>query len=77
MGPNPAAGKALIDYLLSREVESRLAFSQSAQIPVRPGVKKPAHIPDISTITVMPVTFEAIAQNMERAGRFCQQLFIR
>jgi len=76
-GPNPAAGKTLIDYLLSREVESRLAFSPSAQIPVRPGVKKPTHIPDISTITVMPVTFEAIAQHMERAGRFCQQLFIR
>ncbi len=33
-GPNPEAGKRLIDYLLSAEVERRLAAGRSAQIPL-------------------------------------------
>jgi iron(III) transport system substrate-binding protein len=33
-GPNPAAGKELIDFLLSAEVERRLAEGRAAQIPL-------------------------------------------
>jgi len=32
--PHPDAGRKLIDYLLSAEVETRLASSRSAQIPL-------------------------------------------
>jgi iron(III) transport system substrate-binding protein len=37
-GPNPEAGKRLIDYLLSTEVEWMLARSESANLPVRPAL---------------------------------------
>lgn len=42
--PNPENGKALIDYLLSREVEGRLAASRSAQLPTRPGIPGPPRL---------------------------------
>ncbi len=75
--PHPEEGKALIDYLLSREVESQLAFSESAQIPTRDGVKRPPHIPDISSIQIMDVDYHRVAEKMDEAARFCQNLFIR
>jgi len=37
-GPNPRGAKLLIEYLISLEVEGRLAQSPAAQIPLRPGV---------------------------------------
>lgn len=75
--PHPDEAKALVDYLLSREVESRLAYSESAQIPVRPGVMRPPQAPDISTLTLMQGDFEKVAENMDEAARFCRDLFTR
>jgi iron(III) transport system substrate-binding protein len=75
--PHPEEGKRLIDYLLSREVESKLAFSESMQIPVREGVEKPAHVPDYEDIRAMDVQYQAIADNLERAARFNRELFRR
>ena len=76
-GPNPENGKKLIDYLLSPEVESRLAYSGSLQMPLRPGVPKPDEVPSIDSLTFMKVDFEKIADTMEKSGRFLQQLFVR
>lgn len=76
-GPNPENGKKLIDYLLSRETESRLAFSRAAQMPVRSGVKKPENMVDVSEIRSMAVDYHKAAQYLERASRFCQELFVR
>jgi len=75
--PHPEEAGRLIDYLLSREVESKLAFSESMQIPVRPGVDKPAHVPDFGAIRAMDVGYRAIADNLERAARFSRELFAR
>ena len=74
---HPDAGRRLIDYLLSREVESRLAFSESMQIPVRPGVAKPGHVPDYNEVRATDVFYLVIADNMDRAARFCRALFTR
>ena len=38
-GPNPEGARKLVDYLLSPEVEGRLAESASHQIPLNPQVK--------------------------------------
>jgi iron(III) transport system substrate-binding protein len=38
-GPNPAAGRKLIDYLLSADVENRLAEGPSHQYPLHEGVE--------------------------------------
>jgi iron(III) transport system substrate-binding protein len=76
-GPHPKEARELIDYLLSREVENRLAFSEAAQIPVRAGVEKPPNVLDISAITWMKVDYQEVAEKIHEAGRFCQTLFAR
>jgi len=75
--PHKAQGEKLIDYLLSREVESRLSFCESAQMPVRGGVETPAYVPDYTSITPMNVDYYKIAENMKPAAEFCRDLFIR
>jgi len=75
--PHPQAAKQLIDFLLSREVESRLAFSDSMQIPLREDVKRPPHVPAYSSIREMQVDYQTIADNLDRAVRFSRQLFVR
>ncbi|MFH2091579.1 MAG: extracellular solute-binding protein [Pseudomonadota bacterium] len=76
-GPNPENAKQFIDYLLSTEVESRLAFGESAQMPLRSGVKRPDHMADFSEIKAMDVDYNKISQYLESASRFCQELFVR
>jgi len=73
-GPNPENGKRLIDYLLSKETESRLAMGESAQMPLRSGVKRPAHMPDYSQIKAMEVDYMEVARYTEQASRFCQDI---
>lgn len=75
--PHPKEAKRLIDYLLSREVESRLAFSESAQIPVRDDVERPENVPHWSSIKAMEINYEAISKSMEAATKFCRELFVR
>jgi iron(III) transport system substrate-binding protein len=75
--PHPEQGKKLIDYLLSREVESKLAFFESAQMPIRDGVKTPPHVPNFSSIKAIKVDYYDVAANLEKSDRFCQSLFIR
>jgi iron(III) transport system substrate-binding protein len=43
-GPQPESGKRLIDFLLSKKVEQRLAEAQAAQVPLRPDVPRPSHV---------------------------------
>jgi iron(III) transport system substrate-binding protein len=75
--PHTEQGKKLIDYLLSKEVEQRLAFSDSMQIPVRDGVDRPAHVPPYESIHAMEVDYQAIADHMDQASRFSRELFTR
>ena len=75
--PNPEAGKKLIDFLLSKRVEEMLANSDSGQIPLRPDVKRPSHIPSLDKIKAMEVDYEKVADLMEPTGRYMQKLFVR
>ncbi len=76
-GPHPQNGMKLVDYLLSEEVESTLAYSTSAQMPLRENVKRPSSIPDISLIKAMQIDYDDVTKNIEPAGRFCHELFIK
>ena len=40
-GPHPEAARKLVDWILSEQVEARLAAARSAQIPLRAGVEGP------------------------------------
>jgi iron(III) transport system substrate-binding protein len=72
-GPNPDAGRRLIDFLLRPETEAALAASRSIQIPLRPDVPAPETVPRIEEIQTMHVEFDAIAAKipamMDFAGR--------
>lgn len=70
--PHPETGKMLIDYLVSEATEQALIRSGAAQVPVRP--EEASQTPPIRS---MPVSFEAVAEQIEKATRFCQALFVR
>ncbi len=76
-GPNPEAAKRFVDFLLSKEVEEMLAFSEAGQIPLRPDVKRPPHVPTPDKIKAMDVDYEKVADQMEPSGKFLQELFVR
>ena len=73
--PHEDAGKKLIDYLLSPEVEGQLAKMRSIQIPLNPAVEAPDRVPKRSEVKCMDVTFEAAAEQMERAMTLLREEF--
>ena len=62
--PHPEAARRLIDYLLSRETERKLAFADCAQIPLHPGVSIPPELKPIEQIEVMRVDYAEVARKM-------------
>jgi iron(III) transport system substrate-binding protein len=62
--PHPQTAKKLIDFLLSPQTESKLAFADCAQIPLHPNVKMPKELKSIEQIKVMPVDYAKVAQKM-------------
>lgn len=74
-GPNTTGGKALIDFLLSAEVEGRLAQMRSIQIPLNPSVKAPERVPALTIIRTTPVSFEAAAAAMSTSAAFMREEF--
>lgn len=73
--PNPELGKKLIDYLLSPEVEAKLAQSRARQIPVRASVPLPKGVPGIDSIKTMNVDYNKIAENVEPCLELMRTLF--
>ena len=63
-------GKKLIDYLLSKETEKKLAFSDAAQIPLHVGVETPSNVPHIDTLKVMKVNYAEVAAKMQAIQPF-------
>jgi iron(III) transport system substrate-binding protein len=64
-GPHPEAGKKLIDYLLSRDTEKKLAYSDAAQIPLHSGVETPPGVRRLETLKVMRVDYAVVAAKMQ------------
>jgi iron(III) transport system substrate-binding protein len=64
-GPHPEQGKKLIDYLLSRETEKKLAYSDAGQIPLHADVDTPADVRRLETLKVMNVDYAAVAAKMQ------------
>lgn len=68
-GPNPDNARRFIDWLLRPETESALAASPAAQMPLRTGVARPEHVPDVRDITPMQVDYAALADELERLSQ--------
>lgn len=60
-GPNKENGKRLIEYLVSKETERKLAIADCAQIPLNPGVQPPKELKPIEQIRTMKVDYTALA----------------
>ena len=70
--PHPEAGKKLIDYLLSPEVEAMLAKSEVVQIPLNGGVEAPKNIPPLSSFKPMTLDYGKAAAPVEDVVRQLQ-----
>jgi len=62
---HPDNARTLIDYLLSKATEKKLAFADCAQIPLHPGVETPAEVRPIEQIKVMHIDYGQVAKKME------------
>ncbi len=62
--PNAENGKKLIDYLLSKETESRLAIS-CAQMPLHKGVETPQDITSLDNIKPMSIDYGKTANKLQ------------
>ncbi len=72
--PHPEAAKRFIDWVLSKEVEERLAHARSAQIPVRADVPRPDHV--VSDLVWMKVSYVAIGQQIQKRTEHLKELFL-
>jgi iron(III) transport system substrate-binding protein len=71
--PHPKLAKKLIDYLLSKESEKKLAFADCAQIPLHKGVELPKGLKPINQIKVMKVNYEKVAKKLVEIQPFLKE----
>lgn len=64
-GPNAENGKKLIEYLVSKETERKLAFADCAQIPLHPGVATPKEIKPIEQTKTMNVNYADLGAKLQ------------
>lgn len=70
--PHPETARALIDYLLSADVERQMAES-AAHMPLREGVPTPAHVPSVSQLRAMAVDYGRVAEQIEAQQEWLRQ----
>ena len=68
--PHQNEGKTLVDYLLSKDTERKLAFSDAAQIPLHLGVATPPQLQPIEAIKIMKVDYAAVATKLQAIQSF-------
>ena len=67
--PHGDEGKRLIDYLLSADVERKLAESDAVQIPLHPGVAGPRNLPSITGFRPMTLDYAKAATRVDDVSR--------
>ena len=70
---HPDNARKLIDYLLSKATEKKLAFADCAQIPLHKGVETPAEMKSIEDIKVMNIDYGAVARKMEEIQPYLKE----
>ena len=71
--PHPDMAQKLIDYLLSKEVEAKLARSDAAQIPLHPGVEGPPELRPIDKLKTTQVNYAEIAAKLQAIQPFLKR----
>ena len=62
--PQSENGKKFINYMLSREVEAKLAIS-CAQMPLIKGTEVPGHVPSLDNIKPMEIDYKKTSETLE------------
>jgi iron(III) transport system substrate-binding protein len=75
--PHQQNGKKLIDFLLSKEVESKLLFSGAMQIPSRRDIAKPQNCPAPGSFTPMEIDFQQVAEAIEDSGTIVKETLLK
>ena len=75
--PHPTEARKLVDYLLSPEVEGRLALGDSAQVPLGANVTVEPPIETPKKIRAMQVDFEKAAEKWDEVAKFLRKRFAR
>lgn len=70
--PNNQNGKKVIDYLLSKQTEEKLAIS-CAQMPLHSGVKTPKSVPSLDNIKSMEIDYDKTAKKLEKIQKYLKQ----
>ena len=71
--PHPDTARKLIDYLLSKDVEAKLARSDAAQIPLHPGVEGPPELEPIGKLKTAQVNYAEIAAKLQAIQPFLKR----
>jgi iron(III) transport system substrate-binding protein len=72
---HPKAARRLVSYILSPAVETQLAQSSSAQIPLRPDVDATSRLKIPERVHRMEVDFGQAAQNWDASEKFLHREF--
>ena len=75
-GPHPEAASKLVDYLLSLQVEERLASGRSAQIPLNSKTNTRSRIELPGSLQTMDVDFSAAAAKWQDVAEFVGNEFL-
>ena len=75
-GPNTEHARKLVDYLLSPEVEKRLAEGRSAQFPLGPNVAVESRATPSGDVKWIKADFRAAAEKWEAAAEFLEGVFV-
>ena len=71
--PHAELGKKLIDYLLSKETEAKLARSDAAQIPLHADVAGPPELRSIDKIKTWNVNYAELAAKLQAIQPFLKR----
>lgn len=74
--PHGEAARELLNYLLTPDVESRLATGRSAQFPLNPKVEAISRAAPAEPVDWMTVDWPASAEAWDSAAQFLRKLFI-
>ena len=70
--PNQENGKKIIDYLLSKETEAKLAES-CAQMPLHKNVEIPEYIPSLDNIKPMNIDYDKTSKELENIQQYLKE----
>ncbi len=73
--PHPVAAKALADYLLSEDIEGRLAMSPSGNIPIRPGHPQKSRAAPPATTRFMEIDFDKAADEWDTVSKTLREIY--